>query len=109
MGSALVHPVGTLSPENWHRFGSKDADALLTRFEAALDDDERKLLMSKLQESYVENAPSLPLFTGPSWGEFTETRFTGFPSQTNPYARLAPYTAERLIVMLELKPVAQAR
>jgi peptide/nickel transport system substrate-binding protein len=108
MGSALVRPVGTPSAENWHRFGSKDADALLNRFEAARNEDEGKLLMSKLQESFVENAPTLPLFMGPAWGEFSEARFTGFPSATNPYARLSPYSVERLIVMMELKPSSAA-
>src|SRR6185503_15112607 len=98
---------GVASRENWHRYGNRDADTILARFEAALDDDERRALASKLQEIYVENAPALPLFTGPAWGEYTEARFTGFPNKENPYARLAPYTVERLLVMLELRPVKQ--
>jgi peptide/nickel transport system substrate-binding protein len=105
MATALVKPAGVASRENWHRYGNRDADAALARFEAALDDEERRALASKLQEIYVENAPALPLFTGPAWGEYTETRFTGFPNKENPYARLAPYTVERLLVMLELRPV----
>jgi peptide/nickel transport system substrate-binding protein len=109
MGSALVHPVGTRSLENWHRFGSKDADAALNRFEAAPTNEELKALTSKLQETYVENAPSLPLFTNLAWAEYTETRFTGFPNAANPYARLSPYSEERLLVMMELRPKQDAR
>ncbi len=53
----------------------------------------------------MENAPALPLFPGPSWGEYTSARFTGFPDQNNPYAKLAPHDdPEPLLVMLELKP-----
>ena len=105
MASALVQPAGTRSQENWHRYGNREADAALVAFEAAADDEQRKALASKLQEIYVENAPALPLFTGPAWGEYTETRFTGFPNRENPYARLAPYSVERLLVMIELRPV----
>jgi peptide/nickel transport system substrate-binding protein len=104
MSSALVKPAGTRSQENWHRYGSREADAALVAFEAEVDNDRRKALASKLQEIYVENAPALPLFTGPVWGEYTETRFRGFPNKENPYARLAPYLVERLLVMMELRP-----
>jgi peptide/nickel transport system substrate-binding protein len=107
MGSATVRPLGMDALDNWHRFGSAEADAALARFEASSDESELKALVSKLQEIYVENAPSLPLFQGPAWGEFTEARFTGFPSQTNPYARLSPFAAERLLVILELRPKAK--
>ncbi len=38
-------------------------------------------------------------------GEYTSARFTGFPDQSSPYARLAPHDdPEPLLVMRELKP-----
>ena len=43
-----------------------------------------------LQEIYVENAPSLPLFASPLWGVFDVARLGGFPSRPRPYGGAAP-------------------
>jgi peptide/nickel transport system substrate-binding protein len=54
---------------------------------------------------FVETVPSIPLFPGPSWGEYNTKRFTGFPSKENPYAKLSPNNPpEYLLVLTELKP-----
>ena len=37
MSTSTVKPVGTLSPQNWQRFGSQKADALLTQMAATSD------------------------------------------------------------------------
>jgi peptide/nickel transport system substrate-binding protein len=68
------------------------------------------VLNERIQTLFVENAPALPLFPGPSWGEYTSTRFTGFPDEGNPYAKLAPHDdPEPLLVMLEVKPRLDSR
>jgi len=61
---------------------------------------------ARLRRLYADNAPALPLFPGPQWGEFNTTRFTGFPSEEDPYAILSTYAAERGIVMNNLTPVS---
>jgi peptide/nickel transport system substrate-binding protein len=58
-----------------------------------------------MQMLFAENAPSIPLFPNPSWGEFSTARFDGFPSKENPYAKLSPNNPpEYLLVLTELKP-----
>ena len=53
----------------------------------------------------VAEAPALPLFWAPSWGEANTSRFTGFPTPEDPYARLSPNTgAEALLVLTRLVP-----
>ncbi len=105
MGGEATAPVGELAYENYGRFASKEVDETLRKFEATTDGDTRTLLNKRIQALFVENAPALPLFPGPSWGEYTSARFTGFPDQDNPYARLAPHDdPEPLLVMTELKP-----
>ncbi len=67
---------------------------------------EQQRIAEELQVIYAEQAPAIPLFPGPEWGEFNTTRFTGFPSEENPYARLSTYAyPERLIVMTTIEPV----
>ena len=34
-------------------------------------------------------APAIPLFPGPEWGEYNTTRFTDFPNEENPYTVLS--------------------
>jgi peptide/nickel transport system substrate-binding protein len=86
---------------------SQKLDQVLRKFEATNDPAERKTLNNRLQALFVELAPSLPLFPGPSWGEYSSTRFSGFPDEQNPYARLAPFQdePEPLLVLLELQPL----
>jgi peptide/nickel transport system substrate-binding protein len=105
MGSATVKPVGEVSARNWHRFGAKAADSLFEAFEAAAEPAEQRRIVEQLQLIFVENAPVLPLFPGPSWGEYNTRRITGFPSKENPYAKLSPNNPpEYLLVLTELKP-----
>jgi peptide/nickel transport system substrate-binding protein len=105
MGTETLRPIGEPAARNWHRFGKKEADVLLQAFEATTDPAEQKELAGKLQALFVEDAPTIPLFPNPSWGEYSTRRFTGFPSKENPYAKLSPNNPpEYLLVLTELKP-----
>ena len=105
MSSKTAEPVGTVGNENWHRFASEEADTLLDQFATASEFDEQKAIADQLQMLYAENAPAIPLFPGPQWGEFNTKRFTDFPSEENPYAILSTYeNPDRLIVMTTIKP-----
>jgi peptide/nickel transport system substrate-binding protein len=105
MASEATAPIGELAYENYGRFSNKEVDETLHKFEATNDADTRRLLNGRIQTLFVEQAPGLPLFPGPSWGEYTSKRFTGFPDGSNPYAKLAPHDdPEPLLVMVEVKP-----
>ncbi|WP_163780782.1 ABC transporter substrate-binding protein [Myxococcus vastator] len=100
-----VRPVGEVAAANWHRFGDEEADALLTRFEREDAEDAQHALMAAVQRRYSELAPSIPLFPNPSWGESNSRRFTGFPTEQNPYARLSPHAEpDSLLVLTTLAP-----
>ena len=106
MSSTTAKPIGELGSENWHRFTSPEADKLLDQFAGTSDEAEQKKIASELQMIYMENAPGIPLFPGPQWGEYNDTRFTGFPSEEDPYALLSTYESpERLFVLTTIKPV----
>lgn len=107
MSSQRLKPVGEAADENWHRFADPRADELLNRFSATVDPAEQRRLSDELQTLFVENAPAIPLFPGPEWGQYSSRRFTGFPNEENPYAILSCFRPERLIVMTTIKPVAQ--
>jgi peptide/nickel transport system substrate-binding protein len=105
MGSETIRPVGEISARNWGRFASKEADVLLRAFEVTSDEAEQKRLAGEMQVLFVQNAPAIPLFPGPSWGEYNTRRFTNFPNKDNPYAKLTPNSSpENLFLLVEVKP-----
>jgi peptide/nickel transport system substrate-binding protein len=108
MSTVTVPPVGEVSAENFGRYGNEEADALLEQFAATSDQAEQQEVANQLQMIYAENAPAIPLFPGPNWGEFNTMRFIDFPSEENPYAKLAGYeNPERLIQLTTIKPAPE--
>ena len=104
MGTSTVKPVGEKTFENYHRFGDAKADALLTEFAAATDQDKQHEIADKLQEEYSAVAPAIPLFAGPEWGAYNNTRFTGWPTEENPYATLSVRAPTTVLVLTSLEP-----
>ena len=105
MSTKMVQPVGKQATENYHRFGDKKADKLIDAFAAATDESAQREQMNGLQELYDKDAPVVPLFTGPEWGAYTDARFTGWPSEENPYATLGNRNGSTVLVLTSLKPV----
>jgi peptide/nickel transport system substrate-binding protein len=106
MSPTQVRPVGESNPQNWHRFGLPEADDLLNAMGQTTDTEERKAIVAQLQALYNENAPGVPLFPGPQWGEYTTHRFDDFPDEGNEYSILSTWdNPERLQVMTTIKPV----
>jgi peptide/nickel transport system substrate-binding protein len=105
MSKSTVRPLGEPAENNWHRFSTAHADELIRQFAATTDPAEQLRLGSELSREYVRTAPTIPLFPGPSWGEYNSKRITGFPTKDNQYAVLAPYKVPALILALvELEP-----
>jgi peptide/nickel transport system substrate-binding protein len=104
MSSQTQKPVGQMTNENYQRYADPRADELLKQFAATFDVNQQQQIANKLQDLYVEDAPGIPLMWWPSWGEFNTTRFTGFPSQDNPYAESETRTPTTALVLTTVKP-----
>ena len=104
MSSEYLQPVGQTADVNWHRFSIESADSLFRRYEQTSNEEEIQKIIFELQHLFIENAPSLPLFAEPSWGECNTKYFKNFPSADNPYATLSPnYAPENLFVLLNIE------
>jgi peptide/nickel transport system substrate-binding protein len=106
MGTEAVKPVGEQTFDNYHRYGNADADALLTEFAAAPDEAAQHEAAKKLQALFAEVAPVAPLFPGPEWGAASTARFTGWPTEGDPYATLSTRSRTTVLVLTNLEPVA---
>lgn len=105
MSTETVRPLGDSAADNWHRFGSSEADVALKVLEESIDPAQRKAAYETLQKIFVEQAPAIPLFLGPLWSEYNTTRFTGFPTAEDPYAPGSPNLyPQTLMVLTRLEP-----
>ncbi len=105
MSKDTLRPLGEPAENNWQRFRSEEAEKLLEQFASTVDDLEQKKIASELQRIFVREAPAIPLFPGPTWGEYNTKYVEGLPSEADPYAPLAPYKAPgQLLSMIELRP-----
>lgn len=106
MGTEAVKPVGEQAFDNYHRFGSSEADALLKQFAVTADEAEQQSVMSDLQSLFAEVVPVVPLFPGPEFGAASTLRFTGWPTADNPYATLGGVRARTgVLILTTLEPV----
>lgn len=96
-------PGGTI--ENVSRWTSPQADSLLEEYAAAVDEAEQYRISGLLQNEFANNLPSIPLFYGPEWYEYTTYRFDGFPTAENPYSLGLPIRSNAKHVLLNLHPV----
>ncbi|PUB25990.1 peptide/nickel transport system substrate-binding protein [Promicromonospora sp. AC04] len=104
MSTETVKPVGEQTLENYHRFGDEQADALLTELAATTDQDAQRTIVNELQAEFDAEAPVIPLFPGPEWGAYTDARFTGWPSEDDPYATLSTRAPTTVLVLTTLEP-----
>lgn len=105
MSTETVKAVGEQTFDNYHRYGSEKADALLDEFAKSPDPAEQTRIMNELQAVFNDEAPVAPLFTGPEWGAANTLRFTGWPTEDNPYATLSTRARTTVLVLTTLEPV----
>ncbi|MCC7207408.1 MAG: ABC transporter substrate-binding protein [Anaerolineae bacterium] len=104
MSTSTVQPVGTSAGENWGRFGDPTATDLVEAFAATSDEQEHRRIITELQHRFAELVPTLPLYSGPAWMEYSTRRFVGWPNADDPYAVGQPSANERLIVLTTVRP-----
>lgn len=106
LGSANTAPIGQNAPSNWERWQDKQTDDLLAQFAGSTDKDTQQKALNGLQKIMVDQLPSIPLVYGATWYEYSTARFTGWPTEKDPYAMPAPYSfPDAEVVILNLKSV----
>ncbi|WP_165423269.1 ABC transporter substrate-binding protein [Ktedonosporobacter rubrisoli] len=82
-------------------------DQLLQEFATSDNKDQQKQAIQELQKIMVEQVPFIPVLGGARWCEYTSTRFTGWPSEQNPYSSCAPYAfPDNEYIILHLQPAS---
>ncbi|GAA3583679.1 ABC transporter substrate-binding protein [Nonomuraea rosea] len=105
---SLFKPVGEAATGNYQRWKDAETDRLIDEYAATEDEAEQQRATQGLGKIMVEKLPTLPLFYSPSWSQFRTNKYTGWPSEQDPYAMPSPYTSpDAAVVLLHLKPAAK--
>ncbi|MFC4111927.1 ABC transporter substrate-binding protein [Nonomuraea zeae] len=105
---SLFKPVGEAATGNYQRWKDAETDRLIDEYAATEDEAEQQRVTQALGKIMVEKLPTLPLFYSPSWAQFRTNKYTGWPSEQDPYAMPSPYTSpDAAVVLLHLKPAAK--
>ncbi|GMA51177.1 peptide ABC transporter substrate-binding protein [Alicyclobacillus contaminans] len=94
---------GSLNYEQWN---DPATDQAFAQFESTTDETKQKQAMYTIERTVAEKLPTIPLFYGGTWYEYNTSKYTGWPSQDNPYVSPAPWSWPAAgIVLMHLKPV----
>lgn len=102
MSSEFVKPVGTSASGNFERFSDPQADSLLQQLRSATSTSDQKKYIDQLQEVMYNKVPVISMFYGGLWGLFSDKSFTGWPSESDPYATPATWTENSLLILTHL-------
>ena len=104
MASKNVKSIGEISGINWHRFGLKEIDELVLKFEKTSKKETKMEILYQMQELFIKYAPAIPIFADPSWGIYNTKRFKNFPNEKNPYAQISPNAGiENLLIFTNVE------
>ncbi|GAA1723353.1 ABC transporter substrate-binding protein [Brachybacterium phenoliresistens] len=103
MSGEYYVPVGETSQNNRIRYRSAEADELITRYRASVDEAEQTEILHALQRLFHTDLPVIALYYGGLWGLYNQARFTGWPTAEDPYAPLQTYGSSPLLVLTRLR------
>ncbi|MEJ5944001.1 ABC transporter substrate-binding protein [Pseudokineococcus basanitobsidens] len=103
LSSEFLQPVGTAASSNFQRFSDPQVDEILAQYQAATDPAEQAELAGQLQEVMYDQVPVIAMFYGGLWGLFSDEKFTGWPSDEDPYATPITYDSNVLLIDTNLE------
>lgn len=105
LSSEFYVPVGETTANNFQRYQSDDADALLADYRATVDPAEQQEIVNELQTLVYDDLPVIGLYYGGIWGLFSDAKFTGWPSEEDPYMIPQNYDSAPLMIFTHLTRV----
>lgn len=84
-----------------HGFFKPEFEALLDAYTKTGDKAEQKQIIDQLQEGFAANLPIIPIFSNPTWYQYSTKRFVGWPSEENPFVNPNFYDAGERVIMIK--------
>jgi peptide/nickel transport system substrate-binding protein len=105
LDSANSAPIGRNAVTNWERYSSPATDKLLDSYASTTSAAAQHAIVNRLQEVVLSDVPYIPVTEAVAWFQYNTASFTGWPSQSDPYAIPAVYAYPDMgQVLLHLSP-----
>jgi peptide/nickel transport system substrate-binding protein len=95
----FAKPIGTATSQNFERFSDPKVDAMLASLRVTADPAAQKKIAGQLQHVVYEQTPVISMFYGGLWGLYSNAKFTGWPSASDPYASPIMWDSTPLLVL----------
>jgi peptide/nickel transport system substrate-binding protein len=102
LNGAFAQPIGTSTSQNFERFSDPKVDAMLASLRVTPDMAGQKKIVDQLQQVVYQQTPVISMFYGGLWGLYSNAKFTGWPSASNPYASPIMWDSTPLLVLTHL-------
>ncbi|EHH1185094.1 ABC transporter substrate-binding protein [Vibrio vulnificus] len=83
-----------------HGVNSPEIDKLIESFGKIGDAKKQEAIISQLQEYTAENLPFIPLFSNPTWFQYSTKKIVGWPNAENPYVQPVWYDGGKRVIIL---------
>ncbi|PFG58607.1 peptide/nickel transport system substrate-binding protein [Vibrio sp. ES.051] len=83
-----------------HGVHSPQIDKLIESFGKIGDANKQEAILSELQEFTAENVPFIPLFSNPTWFQYSTKNIVGWPSEKDPYVQPVWYDGGKRVIIL---------
>ena len=103
LSSDFYVPVGETTSNNYQRYRSDEADGLLAEYRSTVDPDRQEEIVHELQGIVYDELPVIGLYYGGIWGLFSDAKFTGWPSEDDPYMIPQNYDSAPLMIFTRLE------
>jgi peptide/nickel transport system substrate-binding protein len=90
---------GNIGSTNYERYKSASTDALFNQYSSASPSQQVNIIHD-IQKVMVDQVPLIPVTEGVDWYQYDTSHFTGWPTQSNPFAQPSPYQAPDMGVVL---------
>jgi peptide/nickel transport system substrate-binding protein len=108
MSKDLSAPKGKNATQNYARWEDPTTEKYLSQYESTNDKQKQLKAIQGLEGIVVDKLPVIPMLDSANWFEYRTARFTGWPTEDNPYAMPAPYSfPDSMLVIQHLRPVGK--
>ncbi len=93
-------PIGQKAISNFIRWTDPNTDRLIDQLQQTTDVSSQKRAVYGLQKILINEFPTIPLWYGAVWFEYSTKHATGWPNERNPYAG----PGDPLLIITHLQP-----
>jgi peptide/nickel transport system substrate-binding protein len=93
-------PIGQVAPTNWIRWMDPESDKLIEQLRQSTDANAQKQAAYGLEKILTTKFPTIALWYGAHWFQYSTKRAVGWPNEQDPYA----LTTDNMLIITHLKP-----